>query len=386
MRMRNKKLLLVTLAALSTVSVTVATQTDPVAASPYVSGYESNAAQNTKQIVISLFDADGKPVTWIQKNGDNGGSSIEYLNQNGDMPGLSLIKLPDNLIAHSASMSEPVLTSEQGNIFSVMGGKFYVNLSAIPGTVAKFKLNVEQAVEAQPDVVPDTDNVPDEPVHTATDVVPNEPVYVTSSAVVPNEPVYMTSSAVVPNEPVYMTSSAVVPNEPVVAPAVPHSGASVTDLTPVIPAESAAVSSASDSAQTNKPVAQPAVTSVSVAPSVIAQAASVANAAPVAASTRVITTPIATAVGAVTSTSVATSQTPGPQVQSTPVSEPAAQTQDEVQAVKKPDLISSISDLPKASMWTDKARTFSAISIGMSAMAVAAQFLMSKLGFLKNLL
>ncbi len=50
-----------------------------------------------------------------------------------------------------------------------------------------------------------------------TEMVPNEPQYMTSEANVPNEPQYMTSEGNVPNEPQYMTSEANVPNDPVMA-------------------------------------------------------------------------------------------------------------------------------------------------------------------------
>ncbi|TGE72871.1 hypothetical protein [Weissella confusa] len=384
MNMRNKKLLLVTIASLSMIGVTVTTQTDPVAASPYASGVETEAVNNPKEIVINLVDEAGNPVTWTQTNGENGGSSIEYLNQDGDLTGMSLIPLPDNLVANSA------ITADQGYIYSVNDGKFYVDLSAISGSVAHFTLNVDQDGVAQSDVV------------TGTDSVPAEPQYVTSSAVVPNEPQYMTSSAMVPNEPQYMSSSAVVPNEPIVAPVgpvAPHSGASIADLVPATsatPADVTAKSEGSQASHINKPVMQKSDTSVSVAPNVIAQAASVATTTPVTASnvvstsTPVVATPIASVVGSVANagnqTNLATNQTSGSSVQSTPASVNATQTQVQVQAVRKPDLISSISDLPKASIWTDKARTFSAISIGMSVVAVAAQFLMTKLGFIKSFL
>ena len=381
MNMRNKKLLLVTIASLSMIGVTVTTQTDPVAASPYASGVETEAVNNPKEIVINLVDEAGKPVTWTQTNGDNGGSSIEYLNQDGDVTGMSLIPLPDNLVANSA------ITADQGYIYSVNDGKFYVDLSAISGSVAHFTLNVDQAGIAQPDFV------------TGTDSVPAELQYVTSSAVVPNEPQYMTSSAMVPNEPRYMSSSAVVPKEPIVVPVAPHSGASIADLVPATsatPTDVTVKSEGSQASRINKPVMQKSDTSISVAPNVIAQAASLATTTPVTASnvvpasTPVVVTTIASVVGSVATagnqTSLATNQTSGSFVQSTPASVNETQTEAQVQAVKKPNLISSISDLPKTSIWTDKARTFSAISIGMSVVAVAAQFLMTKLGFIKSFL
>ena len=62
--------------------------------------------------------------------------------------------------------------------------------------------------------VSDTEMVPNEPQYlTSEAVVPNDPQYLTSSAVVPNDPI-LTSSAVVPNDPI-LTSSAVVPNDPI---------------------------------------------------------------------------------------------------------------------------------------------------------------------------
>ncbi|MDY2511517.1 KxYKxGKxW signal peptide domain-containing protein [Weissella confusa] len=63
--------------------------------------------------------------------------------------------------------------------------------------------------------VSDTEMVPNEPQYMTSEAnVPNEPQYMTSEGNVPNEPQYMTSEANVPNEPQYMTSEGNVPNEP----------------------------------------------------------------------------------------------------------------------------------------------------------------------------
>ena len=63
--------------------------------------------------------------------------------------------------------------------------------------------------------VSDTEMVPNEPQYMTSEAnVPNEPQYMTSEGNVPNEPQYMTSEGNVPNEPQYMTSEANVPNEP----------------------------------------------------------------------------------------------------------------------------------------------------------------------------
>ena len=66
--------------------------------------------------------------------------------------------------------------------------------------------------------VSDTEMVPNEPQYMTSEAnVPNEPQYMTSEGNVPNEPQYMTSEANVPNEPQYMTSEGNVPNAPVMA-------------------------------------------------------------------------------------------------------------------------------------------------------------------------
>ena len=66
--------------------------------------------------------------------------------------------------------------------------------------------------------VSDTEMVPNEPQYMTSEAnVPNEPQYMTSEGNVPNEPQYMTSESNVPNEPQYMTSEGNVPNAPVMA-------------------------------------------------------------------------------------------------------------------------------------------------------------------------
>lgn len=361
MNKRNTKMLLATIASLSMLGVTVTTQTDPVAASPYLPGQELEKVQNSKQIVIDLVDATGQAVTWIKADGTSGGSSIEYY-QDGDVPGSTVIDLPDGLVVQSAT------SNDQGKIYTVTDGQFSVDASMISGTVGHFKLNVVEASAAQTDDVPDS-----ETAETA------DPAGV--------------GVGMVPNEPQYMTSEAVVPNEPVVAPAAPHSGALVPDQTLSVSSEATVAPTVNATPRTSnvaKPVLTKPVTSVSVEPSVIATVASTASVAPVAtqtaetSSTQVVTTSIAKTVNAVNQTRVPTSGTSASVAQ--PASESESKTPTQSQAVKNADLISSIGDMPKASVWTDKARTFSAISIGMSVMAAAAQLLMTKLGFIKSFL
>ena len=359
MNKKNKKMLLVTFIGLSTMGVTVATQTTPVAASPYASGLESGTVQNPKEIVINLFDDAGHQVTWMQSDGTNGGSSIEYTNQDGDLSGKKLINLPDNLVAHSAT------TSDKGAIYDVRDGKLYVDLATISDQFIQFTLNVNQEAISQPDAVADAEGQLSDPVEVVTTMVPNEPQY--------------------------MTSEAVVPNEPVVAPAAPHSGALVTNQTPSGSSEATIapiVSAMPRTSSVTKPVSAKVVTSVSVEPSVSAAVASAPSVAPVAtqtavaSSTQVVTTSIAKTVNAVNQTSVPTSAT----IASVAPAASNSESKTPAQAVKNADLISSIGDLPKSSVWTDKARTFSAISIGMSVLAAGAQLLMTKLGFIKSLL
>ncbi|MBJ7688685.1 hypothetical protein HAU32_06820 [Weissella confusa] len=361
MNKKNKKMLLVTIASLSMLGATVATQTDPVAASPYLPDQGLETVRNSKQIVINLVDAAGKTVTWTKADGTNGGSSIEYY-QDGDVPGLTAIDLPDGLVAQLA------LSPDQGRIYKVSDGKFYVDASKISSSVGHFTLNVTEGSDAETD-----------------DVSSSEPAEPTE----PTEP----TKPVEPTEPEYVTPEAVVPNEPVVAPAAPHSGALVPDQAPSVSSEATIAPTVSATPQTSsitKPVLTKAVNSVSVEPSVIATVASATSVAPVitkvasATAMPVVTTPIAKTVNAVVQASVPTAVTPDSVAQS--ASEPEGKTPTQAQAVKSADLISSIGDLPKASVWTDKARTFSAVSIGMSMLAAGAQLLMTKLGFIKSFL
>ncbi|TGE73626.1 KxYKxGKxW signal peptide domain-containing protein [Weissella confusa] len=77
-------------------------------------------------------------------------------------------------------------------------------------------LTSEAVVPNDPQYLTSSAVVPNDPQYlTSEAVVPNDPQYLTSSAVVPNDPQYLTSSAVVPNDPQYLTSSAVVPNDPI---------------------------------------------------------------------------------------------------------------------------------------------------------------------------
>ncbi|SJX68363.1 hypothetical protein FM131_03785 [Weissella confusa] len=359
MNKKNKKMLLVTIASLSMLGVTVTTQTDPVAASPYLPDQGTATFQNSKEIVIELVDATGQAVTWTKADGTNGGSSIEYY-QDGDVPGSTVIDLPENLAVQFAT------SDDQGLIYKVIDGKFYVDSSKVSGTIGHFKLTVAEGSGAQTD-----DESGGEP-----DTEPAEP-----------------TKPVAPNEPEYVTPEVVVPNEPVVAPAAPHSGALVPDQASSASSEATVAPTMSATPRTStvaKPVLTKVVTSVSVEPSVIATVASAASVAPVvtqvasSTATPVVTTPIAKAVNAVSQTIVPTSATSDSVAQ--PASESDVKTPTPAQAVKNADLISSIGDLPKSSVWTDKARTFSAISIGMSVLAAGAQLLMTKLGFIKSFL
>lgn len=359
MNKKNKKMLLVTIASLSMLGVTVTTQTAPVAASPYLPDQGLETVSNSKQIVINLVDATGKSFTWVKADGTNGGSSIEYY-QDGNVPGSTVIDLPDGLVVQSAT------STDQGMIYTVNDGKFSVDSSKISGTIGHFTLNVAEAPASQTD-----------------DVSDSETAELADPAGV--------GVGMVPNEPQYMTSEVVVPNEPVVAPAAPHSGALVPNQTPSGSSEATIAPTVSATPRTSsvtKPVSAKGVTSVSVEPSVSAAVASAASVAPVAtqtavaSSTQVVTTSIAKTVNAVNQTNVPTSATPDSVAPAASNSESKAPAQ----AVKNADLISSIADLPKSSVWTDKARTFSAISIGMSVLAAGAQLLMTKLGFIKSLL
>ncbi|MBJ7624064.1 hypothetical protein [Weissella confusa] len=359
MNKKNTKILLVTFVGLSTMGVTVATQTTPVAASPYASGLESETGENPKQIVINLVDDAGHQVTWTQSDGTNGGSSIEYPNQDGNLSGEKPINLPDNLVAHSA------MTSDKGAVYDVRDGKLYVDLATISGQFIQFTLNANQKAVSQPDAVANAEGQLSDPAGVGVGMVPNEPQY--------------------------MTSEAVVPNEPVVAPAAPHSGALVPNQTPSVSSEATIAPTVSATPRTSsvtKPVSAKVVTSVSVEPSVSAAVASAASVAPVAtqasvaSSAQVVTTSIAKTVNAVNQTSVPTSAT----IASVAPAASNSESKTPAQAVKNADLISSIGDLPKSSVWTDKARTFSAISIGMSVLAAGAQLLMTKLGFIKSFL
>ncbi|MHC8518891.1 hypothetical protein [Weissella confusa] len=352
MNKKNKKMLLVTIASLSMFGVTVTTQTDPVAASPYLPDQGLETVRNSKQIVINLVDATGKSFTWVKADGTNGGSSIEYY-QDGNVPGSTVIDLPDGLVVQSAT------STDQGMIYTVNDGKFSVDSSKISGTIGHFTLNVAEAPASQTD-----------------DVSDSETAELADPAGV--------GVGMVPNEPQYMTSEAVVPNEPVVAPTAPHAGSLVPNQTPSVSSEATIAPTVSATSSLTKPVSTKAVTSVSASATVASAAsmAPVATQASVASSTQVVTTSIAKTVNAVNQTSVPTSAT----VASVAPVASNPDTKTPAQAVKNADLISSIGDLPKSSVWTDKARTFSAISIGMSVLAAGAQLLMTKLGFIKSFL
>ncbi|WP_195318216.1 hypothetical protein [Weissella cibaria] len=425
MTLKREKIVLTALVGLAATGTLLVQQEATVAASPYTSGLESATSTNQKQIVVNLVDDAGNPVTWFQADGTNGGSSIEYAGQDGNLEGMQLIALPAGVTATG------VTSSDQGQIAMVQGGQLYVTLSAIQGSVAHFTLTGAAFASSNPASSAATD--PGSVAPSASSVAPSASSVqvshsasgassvVTTPAAVPSSVVTSSSSAVIlPSD----TTSEVASETPVV-PNVPAQS-SIT----VAPSQSVA-SSASETSESATVTPSSATSSVASAPASMAAVAASdtvvqSEATPVApqsnGATQVILPALATQPAAIVNLpKMATTITPTKQIdwqaptsasavidaaaalqqpaQATPVSatspasakssaQPSAKRDqpNDTTVVKKGSLLSSTADAPKPSMWNDKARTFSALSVGMSALAVAAQMLLSKLTIFKNLL
>jgi len=425
MTLKREKIVLTALVGLAATGTLLVQQEATVAASPYTSGLESATSTNQKQIVVNLVDDSGNPVTWFQADGTNGGSSIEYASQDGNLEGMQLIALPAGVTAIG------VTSSDQGQIAMVQGGQLYVTLSAIQGSVAHFTLTGAAFASSNPASSAATD--PGSVAPSASSVAPSASSVqvshsasgassvVTTPAAVPSSVVTSSSSAVIlPSD----TTSEVASETPVV-PNVPAQS-SIT----VAPSQSVA-SSASETSDSATVTPSSVTSSAASAPASMAAVAASdtvvqSEATPVApqsnGATQVILPALATQPAAIVNLpKMATTITPTKQIdwqaptsasadidaaaalqqpaQATPVSatspasakssaQPSAKRDqpNDTTVVKKGSLLSSTADAPKPSMWNDKARTFSALSVGMSALAVAAQMLLSKLTIFKNLL
>lgn len=425
MTLKREKIVLTALVGLAATGTLLVQQEATVAASPYTSGLESATSTNQKQIVVNLVDDAGNPVTCFQADGTNGGSSIEYAGQDGNLEGMQLIALPAGVTATG------VTSSDQGQIAMVQGGQLYVTLSAIQGSVAHFTLTGAAFASSNPASSAATD--PGSVAPSASSVAPSASSVqvshsasgassvVTTPAAVPSSVVTSSSSAVIlPSD----TTSEVASETPVV-PNVPAQS-SIT----VAPSQSVA-SSASETSDSATVTPSSVTSSAASAPASMAAVAASdtvvqSEATPVApqsnGATQVILPALATQPAAIVNLpKMATTITPTKQIdwqaptsasavidaaaalqqpaQATPVSatspasakssaQPSAKRDqpNDTTVVKKGSLLSSTADAPKPSMWNDKARTFSALSVGMSALAVAAQMLLSKLTIFKNLL
>lgn len=425
MTLKREKIVLTALVGLAATGTLLVQQEATVAASPYTSGIESATSTNQKQIVVNLVDDAGNPVTWFQADGTNGGSSIEYAGQDGNLEGMQLIALPAGVTATG------VTSSDQGQIAMVQGGQLYVTLSAIQGSVAHFTLTGAAFASSNPASSAATD--PGSVAPSASSVAPSASSVqvshsasgassvVTTPTVVPSSVVTSSSSAVIlPSD----TTSEVASETPVV-PNVPAQS-SIT----VAPSQSVASSASetSDSATVTPSSVNSSAASAPASMAAVAASDTVvqSEATPVApqsnGATQVILPALATQPAAIVNLpKMATTITPTKQIdwqaptsasavidaaaalqqpaQATPVSatspasakssaQPSAKREqpNDTTVVKKGSLLSSTDDAPKPSMWNDKARTFSALSVGMSALAVAAQMLLSKLTIFKNLL
>lgn len=425
MTLKREKIVLTALVGLAATGTLLVQQEATVAASPYTSGLESATSTNQKQIVVNLVDDAGNPVTWFQADGTNGGSSIEYAGQDGNLEGMQLIALPAGVTATG------VTSSDQGQIAMVQGGQLYVTLSAIQGSVAHFTLTGAAFASSNPASSAATD--PGSVAPSASSVAPSASSVqvshsasgassvVTTPTVAPSSVVTSSSSAVIlPSD----TTSEVASETPVV-PNVPAQS-SIT----VAPSQSVASSASetSDSATVTPSSVNSSAASAPASMAAVAASDTVvqSEATPVApqsnGATQVILPALATQPAAIVNLpKMATTITPTKQIdwqaptsasavidaaaalqqpaQATPVSatspasakssaQPSAKREqpNDTTVVKKGSLLSSTADAPKPSMWNDKARTFSALSVGMSALAVAAQMLLSKLTIFKNLL
>lgn len=425
MTLKREKIVLTALVGLAATGTLLVQQEATVAASPYTSGLESATSTNQKQIVVNLVDDAGNPVTWFQADGTNGGSSIEYAGQDGNLEGMQLIALPAGVTATG------VTSSDQGQIAMVQGGQLYVTLSAIQGSVAHFTLTGAAFASSNPASSAATD--PGAVAPSASSAAPSASSVqvshsasgassvVTTPTAVPSSVVTSSSSAVIlPSD----TTSEVASETPVV-PNVPAQS-SIT----VAPSQSVASSASetSDSATVTPSSVNSSAASAPASMAAVAASDTVvqSEATPVASqsngATQVILPALATQPAAIVNLpKMATTITPTKQIdwqaptsasavidaaaalqqpaQATPVSvtspasakssaQPSAKRDqpNDTTVVKKGSLLSSTADAPKPSMWNDKARTFSALSVGMSALAVAAQMLLSKLTIFKNLL
>lgn len=425
MTLKREKIVLTALVGLAATGTLLVQQEATVAASPYTSGLESATSTNQKQIVVNLVDDAGNPVTWFQADGTNGGSSIEYAGQDGNLEGMQLIALAAGVTATG------VTSSDQGQIAMVQGGQLYVTLSAIQGSVAHFTLTGAAFASSNPASSAATD--PGSVAPSASSAAPSASSVqvshsasgassvVTTPTAVPSSVVTSSSSAVIlPSD----TTSEVASETPVV-PNVPAQS-SIT----VAPSQSVASSASetSDSATVTPSSVNSSAASAPASMAAVAASDTVvqSEATPVASqsngATQVILPALATQPAAIVNLpKMATTITPTKQIdwqaptsasavidaaaalqqpaQATPVSvtspasakssaQPSAKRDqpNDTTVVKKGSLLSSTADAPKPSMWNDKARTFSALSVGMSALAVAAQMLLSKLTIFKNLL
>ncbi|AWF96224.1 hypothetical protein [Weissella cibaria] len=427
MTLKREKIVLTALVGLAATGTLLVQQEATVAASPYTSGLESATSTNQKQIVVNLVDDAGNPVTWFQADGTNGGSSIEYAGQDGNLEGMQLIALPAGVTATG------VTSSDQGQIAMVQGGQLYVTLSAIQGSVAHFTLTGAAFASSNPASSAATD--PGSVASSASSVAPSaSSVQVSHSASgassVVTTPTAVPSSVVTSSA---SSSAAVLPSDTT------SEVASETPVVPNVPAQSSitvapsqsVASSASETSDSATVTPSSVTSSAASAPASMAAVAASdtvvqSEATPVApqsnGATQVILPALATQPAAIVNLpKMATTITPTKQIdwqaptsasavidaaaalqqpaQATPVSatspasakssaQPSAKRDqpNDTTVVKKGSLLSSTADAPKPSMWNDKARTFSALSVGMSALAVAAQMLLSKLTIFKNLL
>lgn len=425
MTLKREKIVLTALVGLAATGTLLVQQEATVAASPYTSGLESATSTNQKQIVVNLVDDAGNPVTWFQADGTNGGSSIEYAGQDGNLEGMQLIALPAGVTATG------VTSSDQGQIAMVQGGQLYVTLSAIQGSVAHFTLTGAAFASSNPASSAATD--PGSVAPSASSAAPSASSVqvshsasgassvVTTPTAVPSSVVTSSSSAVIlPSDTTSEVASEtpVVPNVPAqssitVAPSqsVASSASETSDSATVTPSSvnsSAASAPASMAAvAASDTVVQSEATSVApqsngatqvILPALATQPAAIVNLPKMATTitpTKQIDWQAPTSASAVIDAAAALQQP----AQATPVSatspasakssaQPSAKRDqpNDTTVVKKGSLLSSTADAPKPSMWNDKARTFSALSVGMSALAVAAQMLLSKLTIFKNLL
>ncbi|WP_099088367.1 hypothetical protein [Weissella cibaria] len=428
MTLKREKIVLTALVGLAATGTLLVQQEKLVEASSYTSGLESSDA-NAKQLVVNLVDASGNPVTWFLDGGStiSGGTSIEYSNQSGT--GMQLVKLPEGILATSVTSAE---MATDGQIAMVQNGQLYVDFSGISGSVAHLTLtgtytadDVDSSAATDPNSVAQSSSVvesssassvapsvssvaPGQPVSQSASSVVVAPVTVPSSVVTSQAPSSVVTApsdvtSVVTSE-MPTVSSAAVQSSVVIAPVEPAlSSLSATDsvlsATPVIPV---AASSASMAVvvENDVPVSSevPTTPTQVILPALATQPAAIVNLPKMAATitpTKQIDWQTPTSASAVIDAAAALQQ-PEPTTPASATSpaltkstaQPNAKHDqpNDTTVVKKGSLLSSTADAPKPSMWNDKARTFSALSVGMSALAVAAQMLLSKLAIFKNLL